>query len=94
MKVRGRKQSGNIEDLRNYFGTDALDTDYGLEDQQNDFVAHTLANPMPDAPQKFGLPQIPAGLFADLPPLPRGVTPGTLRNDVIGMPRKRRKVVD
>lgn len=65
MKTQGRKQSKNIVDQRNYFGTKAFDPDYSLEDQQADFIRDILRNPKPVAPQKFSLPMIPAGLFAD-----------------------------
>lgn len=53
MKTKGRPSSKNMEDRRAYFGTISVDRDYPDEDRRMDFLKNSLANPSPDAPQKF-----------------------------------------
>lgn len=53
MKWKGRPQSKNIEDTRNYFGSDAFDPGYSDEDRVRDFMMDAIHNPRVDAPQKF-----------------------------------------
>lgn len=56
MKTKGRPKSQNIQDVRGYFGSDAVDPDYWVEDRYADFLKQSLANPNPDNPQKFKQP--------------------------------------
>lgn len=54
MRSKGRVESNNIEDLRSYFGTDALDTDYPTEDRYADFVHDGILAPyITDKPRTF-----------------------------------------
>jgi len=56
MKTSNRPQSQNVIDHRNFFGTDALDPNYSLEDQQADFVRAVLSGSLPTAPQQIAPP--------------------------------------
>lgn len=51
MKTKGRPQSTNIEDMRSYFGSQAVDEDYYDEDRIMDFLQDTLTNPNGVMPQ-------------------------------------------
>lgn len=54
MRYKGRKESENIEDRRNYFGSDALDPDYSTEDRYADFAKQSIMAPyLTSKPQTF-----------------------------------------
>jgi hypothetical protein len=63
MQTQGRRKSQNVIDVRNYFGTPALDPDYHTEDRFRDFLAQALGQPQPVmTPQQFDSQGIMMGL--------------------------------
>lgn len=48
MKTKGRAESNNIDDRRNYFGSDANDPDYSFGDRTADFATQSLLSPYVD----------------------------------------------